>query len=60
MFVEMLGLVDAEDIEEGGDDSHRCHIEDARNEQAKEHLSNHMQSMGCKRSVFHLPVTYNQ
>ena len=56
----MSGFVDAKDIEEGGNDSHNRHIEDARDEQAKEQLRDHMQGMGCKRTVIHLPVTYNQ
>ena len=31
MLIEMLGFVDAEDIEEGGHDGQYCHIEDAGN-----------------------------
>ena len=60
MLVEMFGLVDAEDIEEGGHDGQYRHIKDAGNEQSEKHLCDHMQGMCCKRSVIQLPVTDNE
>ena len=60
MLIEMLGFVDAEDIEEGGHDGQYRHIKDAGNKQPKEHLGGHMQGMGSKRSVGQPSVTYDE
>ena len=60
MLIEMFGLVDAEDIEEGGHDGQYRHIEDAGNEHSEKHLCDYVQGMGCKRSVIHFPVTDNE
>ena len=51
MLVEMLGFIDAENIEERGKDSYHCHIKDASNEQTEEHLSDHMQGMSGKGTI---------
>ena len=57
MLVEMIGFVDAEDVEEGGRDGQHRQVEDARNEQSKEQLGDYVQGMGCKRTVVHPSVT---
>ena len=60
MFVEMLGRIDAEDIEERGNDGHYSHVQNAGNQQTEEHLCNNMQGMSSKRAVVHPSVAYNE
>ena len=60
MLVEMLGLVDAEDVEERGNNGHHRHSEDAANNQSEEHLGDYMQGMSRKGTVIQPPVAHYQ
>ena len=58
--IEILGFIDAEDVEEGAEDGQECQRDDTRNDESEEQLRHHMQGMGSKTAVVHTPRAHHE
>ena len=58
--VEIIGLVDAKDVEEGSEDSQKGCRDDACDDKSEEQLRHHVQGMGGKTAVVHALDAHQQ